>query len=73
MFNFRLINTKDGNQIIDTSLKTPYESITPIDMQRQERKRQKEAVHTRRFAHNPLWKLACICGMAYRRKRKGII
>ena len=32
MFNFRLINTPDGNQIIDTTLKTPYNSITPIEM-----------------------------------------
>ena len=32
MFNFRLINTPDGNQIIDTTLKTPYSSLTPIQM-----------------------------------------
>lgn len=32
MFNFRLINMADGNQIIDTSLRTPYEMLTPIQM-----------------------------------------
>ena len=32
MFDFRLINTPDGNQIIDTTLKTPYSSLTPIQM-----------------------------------------
>lgn len=32
MFNFRLINTPDGNQIIDYSLKTPYSSMTPFQM-----------------------------------------
>ena len=32
MFNFRLINTPDGNQTIDTTLKTPYDSITAIVM-----------------------------------------
>ena len=32
MFNFRIINTPDGNQIIDETLKTPYDSITPVEM-----------------------------------------
>lgn len=27
MFNFRIITTADGNQIIDRKLKTPYESL----------------------------------------------
>ena len=29
MFNFRIINTADGNQIIDRNLKTPYDALTP--------------------------------------------
>lgn len=32
MFNFRIIETADGNQIIDYSLKTPYSSLTPFQM-----------------------------------------
>ena len=32
MFNFRLFNTEDGNQIIDRILKTPYDSLTPLQM-----------------------------------------
>ena len=28
MFNFRIITTADGNQIIDRNLKTPYEALT---------------------------------------------
>ena len=32
MFDFRIINTADGNQIIDRKLKTPYSSLTPIQM-----------------------------------------
>ena len=32
MFNFRLINTPDGNQIIDRNLKTPYNALTPSQM-----------------------------------------
>ena len=31
MFDFRIINTADGNQIIDRNLKTPYNSLTPVD------------------------------------------
>lgn len=32
MFNFRIVNTPDGNQIIDRTLKTPYSSLTPVQM-----------------------------------------
>lgn len=32
MFNFRIINTPDGNQIIDRTLKTPYSALTPVQM-----------------------------------------
>lgn len=32
MFNFRLINMSDGNQIIDTHLKTPINALTPSQM-----------------------------------------
>ena len=56
MFNFRIINTPDGNQVIDRSLKTPYSALTPVQMveytemdnslafiDRQKQKRQKQA------------------------------
>ena len=32
MFKFRLIDTPDGNQVIDKTLCTPYESLTAIQM-----------------------------------------
>lgn len=32
MFDFRIINLPDGNQVIDRSLKTPYSSLTPVQM-----------------------------------------
>ena len=32
MFEFRIINTTDGNQIIDRTLKTPYSVLTPVQM-----------------------------------------
>ena len=76
MFNFRLINTPDGNQVIDTTLKTPYDSITPIEMmeyievdarlaymERMDRKQRRETEKQRKIAKNPIWKLACICGI----------
>lgn len=32
MFNFRIVNTPDGNQIIDRSLKTPEESLNAVSL-----------------------------------------
>ena len=75
-FNFRIINTPDGNQIIDETLKTPYTALNPIQMveytevdnnlayiRRLERQKRREAERQRKFARNPLWKLACMCGI----------
>ena len=76
MFNFRLINTPDGNQIIDTTLKTPYSSITPLQMEeyieidnqlaymeRMERKQKREAERKRKFTYRFMHKVACACGI----------
>ena len=76
MFNFRLINTPDGNQIIDTTLKTPYDSITAVEMleymevdarleymKRMERKQQREAERQRKLSYKLFHKVACICGI----------
>ena len=70
MFDFRLVNTPDGNQLIDTTIKTPYESLTPLQMMEYmevdshmailERMKRKQR---RQQARNPLWKLACLCGI----------
>lgn len=75
MFDFRLFNTPDGNQIIDKTLKTPYESLTPLQMleymevdnqlsfmERLEKKRIKEAERNRKLK-NPIYKIACVCGI----------
>ena len=32
MFDFRIIDIGNGNQIIDRNLKTPYNALTPIEM-----------------------------------------
>ena len=76
MFDFRLINTPDGNQVIDTTLKTPYDSITPIEMieymevdnrlaymKRIERKQQREADRQRKITYRFMHKIACMCGI----------
>ena len=76
MFNFRLINTPDGNQIIDTTLKTPYSSLTPLQMgeyiemdnqlasiERMERKQKREAERQQKISYKLFHKVACICGI----------
>lgn len=73
-FTFRIIDTECGNQVIDRRLKTPYNALTPLQiveylemdnrlayMDRMERKVRTEVEPKR----NPLWKLACICGLVY--------
>lgn len=57
-FNFRLINLSDGNQVIDSNLRTPYSSISAAQMveyieidnkisymDRLEKKRAKKRLH----------------------------
>lgn len=73
MFSFRLISTEDGNQVIDRTLKTPYDSLTALQMleymevdnqlSRMERSQKREAEKQRKQARNPLWKLACFYGI----------
>ncbi len=76
MFNFRIINLPDGNQIIDPSLKTPYNTLTPLQMveyqemdvqlaymDRMERKAREEAKQRQKLARNPIYKMACLFGI----------
>ena len=76
MFDFRIIDTQDGNQIIDRNLKTPYNTLTPLQMleymemdnqlaimDRIERKARQKAEHMRKLAKNPFYRLACMCGL----------
>ena len=76
MFNFRIIDTADGNQIIDRNLKTPYEALTPLQMveytemdnrllimDRMEREAREKAEHMKKVARNPLYKMACMIGL----------
>lgn len=76
MFEFRIIDTTDGNQVIDRTIKTPYGALTPLQMveylemdnrlaymDRMKRKAMEEAERKRKFTRNPIWKLACLCGL----------
>ena len=76
MFNFRIIDTPDGNQIIDRNLKTPYNALTPLQMveytemdeqlafmDKMERKAKQKAEHMQKVAKNPFYRLACMCGI----------
>lgn len=76
MFNFRIITTADGNQIIDRNLKTPYDALTPTQMleymemdnslafmDRVERKAKQKTEQTRKLAKNPLYKMTCMVGL----------
>ena len=72
MFNFRIIDTVDGNQIIDRNLKTPYSSLTPVQMveyieisnqilvmDRMKRRQEREAKKHNTWYH----RLAVSCGI----------
>lgn len=76
MFNFRIIDLPDGNQIIDKTLKTPYKSLTAVQMmeyiemdnrlyamESQEKRARREAEQQRRLLRNPLYRLGCIFGL----------
>ena len=76
MFDFRIIDTEDGNQIIIRDLKTPYNALTPsqyikyTDMEvqlyiadRQKKKFLKEVERQRKLERNLFVRFACFCGL----------
>ena len=76
MFDFRIIDIGNDSQIIDRTLKTPVNALTldqimeymEVDSQlavadRMKRKARREAETKQRLARNPLWKIACFCGI----------
>lgn len=76
MFNFRIISCADGTQVIDPSLKTPYSVLTPVQMgeymeidaqiaimKRMQRRAKREANRKMKRERNPLYKIACACGL----------
>ena len=76
MFDFRIITCADGTEIVDRTLKTPYNALTPLQMveymemdaqiaiaDRLERKERAETEHKRKISRNLLYRLACLCGL----------
>ncbi|MCM1234741.1 MAG: hypothetical protein NC489_31955 [Ruminococcus flavefaciens] len=76
MFDFRIVEMEDGNQVIRRDLKTPYNALTPLQMveytemdtqlavmDRMERKARKEAERQGKFARNLFYRLACMMGL----------
>lgn len=76
MFNFRIITCADGTEIIDRTLKTPYNALTPLQMLEYaemdeqisymnmlERKAKAAAERKRKLVRNPLYRIACLCGL----------
>lgn len=76
MFNFRLIDLPDGNQVIDCRLRTPYNSLTAVEMleyievdarlehmHRMERKQEREAERKQKLTYRLMYKVACMCGI----------
>lgn len=76
VFDFRIIDMGNGSQVIDRTLKTPVNALTldqvmeyiEVDSQlavadRIKRKARREAERKQKLARNPLWKVACFCGL----------
>lgn len=76
MFDFRIIDTEDGSQVIRRDLKTPYSALTPLQYieytnmevqlyiaDRQKKKFLKEAERRRKLARNLFVRFACFCGL----------
>lgn len=72
MFNFRIINTPEGNQIIDRNLSTPYNALTIEEFQEYiriddslyhfdilKRKRKKQMQENKKWYR----RIANICGL----------
>ena len=76
MFDFRIIELADGNQIIDRNLKTPYSSLTLEQFQEYVEvskcveflellkiKERRETERKQKFLYKLFHKVACACGM----------
>lgn len=75
-FNFRIIKSANGVEIIDRNRITPIAALTPIAlieykrtendlyfMDRQKRKQKREAERKRKFTYKFFHKVACMCGI----------
>ena len=75
IFRFRIINLSDDTQVIDVTLKTPYEALTAVQMAEymhvdeqlaymdRIRRREQREVQQRKSPRKLLYKLACVFEM----------
>lgn len=75
-FDFGIIICADGSEIIDRSIKTPYESLTPIQMMEYsemenkilymevlKRRAQRESEQKRKVLRSLLYRVSCLFGL----------
>lgn len=76
VFEFRIVNLSDDMQVIDRTLKTPYDALTPLQMEeymqidaqldymdRMKRRKNRE-IRQRENSRGLLHKAACLFGLA---------
>lgn len=79
-FDFRIIDTECGDQVIDRSHSTPYSALTPLQMleylevdnrlaymDRMKRQARAEAERKRKIDRNPFLRLVCAYGVVWMR------
>ena len=75
-FNFRIVKSANGVEVIDRNRITPIAALTPCalieykrtendlyHMDRQKRKQQREAERKRKLLYRFMHKVACACGI----------
>ena len=75
-FNFRILKSANGVEVIDRNRITPIAALTPCALieykrtendlyfiDRQKRKQEREAERKRKFIYKILHKVACACGI----------
>ncbi len=75
IFNFRIINTPDGNQVIDRTIQTSCDTLDSFQlleyMEVEEKlsvmdslkRKQRMERERRQRVRNPFYRLACMCGI----------
>lgn len=76
VFEFRIIETEDGTEVVNRELRTSEEVLTPVElvnyqewenrllfMDRMKREEQREMERKRKISKNPFYRVACACGL----------
>ena len=75
VFEFRIVNLSDDMQVIDRTLKTPYDALTPLQMEEymqidaqldymdRMKRRERRKMRRRENSRNLLYRAACLFGL----------